>query len=67
MQNQISELETLKNYITSLIDGYKNQLETTKKVNLKKQIEAQIYTCNSILGYLQDRKDVLTGEGKWYK
>lgn len=67
MQDKVSEIEILENYIVSLIDGYKNQLKTTKKVNLKKQIEAQIYTCNSILRYLQDRKSVLNGERKWYE
>lgn len=49
------------------MDTYENQRQTTKKVYSKQYIEAQIYTCESILNYLKDRKDILTGVGKMFK
>lgn len=60
MQDRILEIGIMETYVRSLIDGYENKLQTTTKVNLKKQIEAQIYTCNSMLNYLQDRRYVLS-------
>lgn len=60
MQDRLSEIELLKNYIDSLINDYENQKQYTTKVTDKKLLEAKIDTYHSVLNYLSDRKNMLT-------
>ncbi|MFN6561257.1 MAG: hypothetical protein RMY28_015895 [Nostoc sp. ChiSLP01] len=59
MQDKISEIQVTENYIKSLISSYQNKLEYATKETDKKLLLARIDTCNSILNYLEDRKNII--------
>jgi len=56
MQDRISEIDFLENYVNSLIDSHHNRLNYTTKAADKKLLEARMDTFHAILTYFSERK-----------